>query len=308
MRRRFTQLSHQERISGVLHHIHAHLSESLDIAMLAELSCYSSYHFQRTFKQLTGESVHDYIRRARLEWAANLLIFNPESTVMGVAGECGFQSNASFTHAFKQHFGVTPTAWRDGGYQQTSLALKQQWLSNAENPNRRFYQQTADGAGDTETLPAVSVKRFEPIRVAYLRHIGYDHSIKTLWQRLLHWGDAQGLNVAESQMIGLYHSNPDIIPYDQCRYVACVTVPDDLHGRSGVDVMAIPGGQYACARGVGQYGDLIYLLHQIYHRWLPASDFETINIPAHVLYNDNHFLNDNGRFDAELRVPVRYKL
>ena len=306
MRRRFTRQSHQERINDVLHYIHAHLSDVLDIATLSELSCYSSYHFQRTFKQLTGESVHDYIRRARLEWAANLLIFNPESTVMEVAGECGFQSNASFTHAFKRHFGVTPTAWRVGGYQQTSSALKQQWLANESNPNRRFYQRTS-ASEKAETIPSVKVKKLSPIRVAYIRHIGYDHRIKTVWQRLLDWGEEQGLTVSDCQMIGLYHSNPDIIPYDQCRYVACIAVPDDIHARSGVDVMEIPGGQYACVQGTGEYGDLIYLLHQIYHHWLPASEFETINIPAHVVYKDNHFLNIDGRFDAELRIPVRYK-
>ncbi|MCG8426369.1 MAG: AraC family transcriptional regulator [Chromatiales bacterium] len=305
-RRRVTRQSHQERINDVLYHIHAHLGERLDIERLAELSCYSSYHFQRTFKAHCGESVHDYIRRARLEWAANLLIFNPDSTVMAIANECGFQSNASFSHAFRQRFGVSPSAWRDGGYQQQVRDLKGDWVSAEQNPNRHYHQRTSDESEATTDLE-VAIQRREPLRVAYIRHTGYDQSIETTWLKLIDWADTRGLALSDVRMVGLYHSNPDIIPYEECRYVACLSVPDEIYRGAGVDVMEIPGGLFAAARGQGRYGDLIYLMHRLYHHWLPDSDYETINIPAHAQYYKNHFLEPDGEFDVELRIPVRFK-
>jgi len=290
--RRQTRHEHQERINAVIHHIHRNLSDALAINDLAAIAHYSPYHFQRISKQISGESVHDYIRRCRLEWAANLLVFNPGSTVMEVAAECGFKSNASFTHAFKGQFGCTPSQWREDGYQRQSQRLKARW----------------QGCGPDAGAFRIEVRRIQPIRVAYMRHIGYDMTIANVWQRLLAWTEKQGLDPTDQQMIGLHHSNPALIPLEQCRYVACLTIPVDLFPRQGGGVMEIPGGLYAECKAEGVFGDLLYLMDRVYHEWLPQSEYEALNIPAHAVYHENHFINESGRFQVNFRVPVRFRL
>ena len=108
-------------------------------------------------------------------------------------------------------------------------------------------------------------------------------------------------------MLGLHHSNPDLVPFDQCRYVACLTVPDTVYRSRGIGVMNIPGGLYACCHAGGIFGDLLYLMHDMTQRWLPTSDYRARNIPSHALYFDNHFINHTGRFDLEFRLPVMLK-
>ena len=301
---RNTHNQHLERVNEALHHIHSQLAAGLDINALARTACYSVHHFQRIFREITGESVHDYIRRSRLEWAANLLVFNPESPIIEVANECGFKSSASFNHAFKTYFGYTPGAWRKEGYDLKSQALKQNWSDSTGNPHSEYYR-ALPIAG--EHLPDVRLKRLESVRVAYIRHRGYDPAISECWQRLLHWAESQGIDSADQQMLGLHHSNPDLVPFDQCRYVACLTVPDTVYRNRGIGVMSIPGGLYACCRAEGVFGDLLYLMRDITQRWLPFSEYRALNIPSHALYRENHFINQSGRFNLEFRLPVTMK-
>ncbi|WP_428607898.1 AraC family transcriptional regulator [Sedimenticola sp.] len=305
--RRTTAYEHQTRINEVLYLIHADLSASLDIGRLAQNACYSPYHFQRIFRQITGESVHDYIRRCRLEWAANLLIYNPNMAIVEVAGECGFQSNAAFNHAFKAYFGCSPTYWRREGYANRSRTLKAAWSESERNPLQRYYRDTLDSVQPSVSRK-VEIRRLTSVPVAYIRHVGYDPRISEVWAQLLDWGVAQGIDVDAQAMIGLHHSNPDLVAFDQCRYVACLALPEPIYPSDGVGVMEIPGGLYACCRGEGMFGDLLYLMRDLYRHWLPASDYQARSLPPYALYHDNHFINQSGHFSLEFRIPVTRKI
>jgi AraC family transcriptional regulator len=58
-----------------------------------------------------GVSVGDYVRRLRLEWAANELATS-ELPLADVAIGAGFVDQSHFTRAFKRHTGVTPGRFR----------------------------------------------------------------------------------------------------------------------------------------------------------------------------------------------------
>ena len=57
----------------VLDYIHANLAEDLTLETISEVAGFSSYHLARNFKKWSGESVHQYIVRQRLETAQHLL-------------------------------------------------------------------------------------------------------------------------------------------------------------------------------------------------------------------------------------------
>jgi AraC family transcriptional regulator len=69
------KIEQQRQINKVLEYIDEHLSEALPLEKLAKVSTYSAYHFQRTFKAITGETPAGYIKRLRLENAAHFLIY-----------------------------------------------------------------------------------------------------------------------------------------------------------------------------------------------------------------------------------------
>ena len=91
-----------------------HLLESelrSDISQLVRYSGYSHRHLQRLFRNKTGMSVGDYLRRRRLTRAAILvrLIGYP---LHDIAISVGFDSQPSFNREFRKRFGCSPGIYR----------------------------------------------------------------------------------------------------------------------------------------------------------------------------------------------------
>lgn len=100
------------RINDVLFYIHQDIGRELSAKELADVAAYSEQHFHRIFKDVVGESIHQYVRRTRMEYAANQLMFDTKSSVLEIANKCGFSSVSSFSRAFKATFDMSPGAWR----------------------------------------------------------------------------------------------------------------------------------------------------------------------------------------------------
>ena len=56
--------------------------------------------------------LNKYILQLRLEYAAHLLINEPERSIIQIAFDCGFGSSAYFSDRFRQHYGMSPTDYR----------------------------------------------------------------------------------------------------------------------------------------------------------------------------------------------------
>jgi len=99
-------------INNVKKHIHQNTDQVLDRKELADMAGYSLPHFHRIFTAEMGENIATYIRRVRLEKAAQKLIHGA-TDLMQVAMDAGFQSHAAFSKAFKKHFGYRPSEFRE---------------------------------------------------------------------------------------------------------------------------------------------------------------------------------------------------
>jgi AraC family transcriptional regulator len=284
--KKITKNDYTQRVNEVLSQIHLDISAEHSVATLSSLASMSLFHFNRVFKSVVGESIHTYIRRVRLEHCANALLFNPDSTINEIFSEVGFVSNSSFTHAFKDYFGVTPSKWREID------------IPSSINDNI------------LEIHPLhVEIGYIPKKRVAYVRHIGYNKSIKEAWQRLEEWSYENALDFSKLPMIGLHHSNPNIVKKEECHYVACLELDADFtYYRSGeVGVMQIP--RLFCAKFslTGKYGDLMKYMDYIYYQWLPHSRYEKVHLPSLALYHKNHFIREDEQFKLDFYVPIRYK-
>ncbi|NTV81129.1 MAG: helix-turn-helix transcriptional regulator, partial [Candidatus Aminicenantes bacterium] len=110
-----TQKEYARRLNAALDFIDRNIAEDISLGKLSAVACFSPYHFHRIFSALVGEPPAEYVRRLRLEKAAGLLANEPETPVTEIALACGFSTSALFCRLFKARFGMSPTAWRDGG-------------------------------------------------------------------------------------------------------------------------------------------------------------------------------------------------
>ena len=110
-----------------LHHIQRgidfveeHLNEAIELTDVSRAAGVSHWHFQRMFKALTGETLKAYVRSRRLA-NARIQLLTTEAPVLDIALRAGFESQASFTRAFKKAFGMPPAQYRSLGSEHLFL-------------------------------------------------------------------------------------------------------------------------------------------------------------------------------------------
>jgi AraC family transcriptional regulator len=91
--------------------LHDRYREHLHVADLAGAVGVHPVHLARTFRLRYGTPIGTYARGLRLTWAAGRLAGSSD-TIAQIAIEAGFFDQSHFTRAFKQHFGLTPSAYR----------------------------------------------------------------------------------------------------------------------------------------------------------------------------------------------------
>jgi AraC-like DNA-binding protein len=88
-----------------------HLAEKVKTRDAAHEAHVSEEYFCRVFKEATGMTFSEYVARARIEQAKQLLT-DPKLRVTEVAFAAGFQSIPHFNHTFKRHNGTSPKEYR----------------------------------------------------------------------------------------------------------------------------------------------------------------------------------------------------
>ena len=100
----------QEQIEAVQRmqdYIERHIGESITLAELARAARFSPWYSARIFKELTGLSPADYIRRLRLA-KSTLRLRDEKIRVIDAAAELGFESVDGYQRAFLREFGCNP--------------------------------------------------------------------------------------------------------------------------------------------------------------------------------------------------------
>lgn len=109
--RRSTRIEIYQRLSLARDYIEASLDKPITLTDYSGVACLSPHHFLRLFRQVYGETPHQFLTRIRLRCAMDLL----QKTDIPVTEICflvGFESLGSFSTLFKRHYGKSPMAFR----------------------------------------------------------------------------------------------------------------------------------------------------------------------------------------------------
>ncbi len=99
------------RIHNVLNAINKAPQAEHSLEDLSAIAGITPSHFCRIFKRAVGTSPHQYLIKARLERAQQMLC-QSDVSVAFVADSLGFTSQSHFNRAFRKHFSEAPTAFR----------------------------------------------------------------------------------------------------------------------------------------------------------------------------------------------------
>jgi len=107
-----------QRINRVMDYVDTHLDGDLSLGNLAKVANFSASHFHRIFGAMVGERLNQFIGRVRAERAATRLLSNPNASITEIALDCGYSGSATFARAFRDHFEMSASDWRAGGFEQ----------------------------------------------------------------------------------------------------------------------------------------------------------------------------------------------
>ena len=209
------------RVNRAIDHILHHLADKLRLEDVASVAHFSPFHFHRVFRSLTGETLHQFVRRLRLERALYLLSHEPDVSLTDVALRCGFASSSDFSRGFKQRFGVPPSAFDVRAFRESRRGEMLDAITGPESRHlleRLPIGQNPDGfAAVLRDLPARTV--------AYIRIPDPYQSdgVARAAERLVAWAEARG--VADGAWLGYMWDDPDIVALEDCRYDTGIELP-----------------------------------------------------------------------------------
>lgn len=92
-------------------YIKSHICESLSIEDIADALCISKNHLSHTIKKETGETVHGWIMREKIDFA-RLMLSKKTYCMNEIWSVLGFCSQSHFAKCFRQITGMTPSQFR----------------------------------------------------------------------------------------------------------------------------------------------------------------------------------------------------
>jgi len=228
------------RINFALNFAQTHLSANLDA--LASSACISKFHFLRLFHGQVGESPVSFLKRIRLERAACLLAYAPNTKILDIASHCGFASSQHFTRSFADKFGRCPREYRSDRRFDSRINIDS-LLQRFQRQGITYDQQSSDDQ--------VKIVKSSPIRVAYVRNIGRYGGCKGIekaFELIWRWAKGQNLLSKDTKFIGVSWDYSSLTPTMLRRYDACIQIPYDFSSTSKISTQTLPGGSYATMR------------------------------------------------------------
>jgi AraC family transcriptional regulator len=258
------------KFNKVFDYIDKHLDEELTLERLSQVAYFSKYHFHRQFSEYTGISVFKYVQLVRLKRASYRLVFNKQEKITDIALDARFENPESFSRAFKNTFGQTPSEFR-------SNPAWQHWKEQYKFPTR-----------ERRNNMEVKIVNCEPIKVAMLKHYGPPDLVNDSVKIFIDWRKTSGLSpVKSSQTFGIVYDNPDTTEPDKFKFGICGSVTEDIPDNpQGVQNRVIPGGRCVVVRHHGSHDRLGESIYPLYREWLPKSGESLRDFPLYF-----HYLN-----------------
>ena len=295
-----------DRINRAIDYVTKNLAEPLSLEDVANVACFSTFHFHRIFRAQTGETLAQFIKRLRLERAVYLLSHRPSTSLTQVALACGFSSSSDFSRSFRSHFGIPPRMFDVAlhrGIRREEMAAT---LATSAGPSEsvQSIQALATPGNDNPDGFAVRFRDVPARRVAYVRvHNPYaGGGVSRATQTMLTWARERGL--AEGQWLGYQWDDPEIVALDRCRYDVGVEIPDGVVVDGEVSVTELAPMKLAEVDVAGSIDLELRAFHWLYRRWLPTSGFAPDHQPCFEAWNGEPFAHGSTHFELRIQLAV----
>lgn len=246
-------------------YIQNHINDKITLTDLANIAFFSPWYAHRLFKEYTGLTVADYIRKIRLTEAAKQ-IKNANARIIDVALEMGFESHDGFTRAFVKEFKMTPSSYKSNHSPITffvpyGVKFRQLKENNKMENVRNVFIQIINKP-ERKVIIKRGVKASE--YWDYCNEVGCDI-----------WGTLLSIDSLCGEPVCLWLPEKYILP-NTSKYVQGVEVEMDYNGDipNGFDLITLPACEYLMFQGEPfeeeDYADAISSVQQSMNKYDPS--------------------------------------
>ncbi|MGG1366686.1 AraC family transcriptional regulator [Priestia megaterium] len=284
-------------MNRALHYIEENLTNDIDFREVARLALCSEYHFKRMFSFLAGITLSEYIRRRRLTLAA-FELKDSNIKVIDVAIKYNYSSPDSFTRAFQNLHGITPSEAKKNGSSLKAFP-KMTFQLSIKGGNEMNYR-----IEEKEAFHIVGIKE----RVPIIFH-GVNLKIAAMWESLNDETVRKLKELSNVTPLGLLSAS---LNFSEGRmeekgqldhYIGVATTkdcPDHLVQ------LEVPAGTWAVFEAVGPFPETLQnVWGRIYSEWFPSSNYEHVEGPE-ILWNEHKNVT-SPTFKSEIWIPVLKK-
>lgn len=284
-----------ERYQLLLEYIDGHLSEPLTADIVESLCFYSYRNINRIFYALNNETIGQYIKRLRIEKAAEYLKYS-NASIADIAINVGFSDTASFSKAFKKTIGTAPTSYRE------VVTIKREM--------------------EAETLSTKTAEHFSPVeheliempafQVLYSQYRGSYENIKAmtaLWKEHINFGIKHELLGPTTLYLAEILDDRAITSSLNCRYNAAFTIDAnaDFSSSGQFRRKTIPGGAYAKFIHHGSHASSKNTYNKIYGQWMQYIGLEFEDKATLEIYSEDADSAQESDLITEIYIPVKSK-
>lgn len=287
--------AYADRINLALDHIATHLDGDLSLAALANIAHFSPFHFHRIFKDTVGQTLNQYVNRARLEQAAKLMRSDLGLRALDAALACGYTSAEGFSRAFKKQYGLSPREW------DRQSPLQERKIGQVPHQLPIYTVDALQADGFKVKLVALPAQQLAYIRVddsyrAWERVVAA-HDRLMRWYRQHYGSDPPAL-------YGMSQDDPDVTPIEQCRFDWAVPISGAFRPAEGIQQRQIPPLRLAYVAVQGDVALLDRAWQFLWRYWLPHSRYQPDNLPAMEVYQRLPAELGWASYDMWCAVPV----
>jgi AraC family transcriptional regulator len=273
-------------------YINKYFKEDINIQRIEEICHYSYRNINRIFQAIHGETIGKYIKRIRLEKAAEYLKYS-SSKIADIAFEIGFEDIASFSKAFKNRYHTTPSAFRKRSKTLQDLTRESLLVEKVERKKIAF---------EIEYLP--------DFEMLYLEHKGaYDNfsPLNDTWDQFLAYLKKKNLYSEQSILLGECLDDDEISDAIHCRYNLALILdrplPFPLDGL--FQTKTHQRQKYAKFLHKGSYETTPETYQRIYAFWMFDVNLELQDAPTLEFYLKDAATTPSEELLTEIYIPVQ---
>lgn len=256
-----------DNLNTAIEYIEENLTNKIDYKELSKIVGISEQSFNRIFTFLTDISLTEYIRKRRLSKAYEELK-NSNIKIIDLAIKYQYESDISFTRAFKKMFGITPSECRK---KDNNFVLF---------PIARFSDNNKIKELKYEIL---EIKEEKEIYCLYVEDKNYEeflYKIKEMYDRVSKLDLYKDMN-----KVGMY--GVSIVENEKYKYF----LGSNRNFDKSIKVI-IPKGKYIVFNvGSREQRDIVEMFKSIYSVWIPSTSYNVnMNFAFELYKEDNCFL------------------